>query len=77
KAMKKDRRSYVILDDERIAFQVKDTVEEPTVRKFNIPTSEPEFPLTRRQYLQIKRVLVRFGVDGVDFRSRSRLSAAP
>lgn len=76
KAMKKDRRSYVILDDEPTAFQVKDTEEDPTVRKFNIPTSEPEIPLTRRQYQQIKPDLERFGEDALDLRSRSRLNAA-
>ena len=47
-----------------------------TVRKFNIPTSEPEIPLTRRQYQQIKPDLERFGEDALDLRSRSRLNAA-
>ena len=64
KAMKKDRRSYVILDDEPTAFQVKDTEE------------DPEIPLTRRQYQQIKPDLERFGEDALDLRSRSRLNAA-
>lgn len=66
----------MILDDEPTAFQVKDTEEDPTVRKFNIPTSEPEIPLTRRQYQQIKPDLERFGEDALDLRSRSRLNAA-
>lgn len=55
---------------------MKDTEEDPTVRKFNIPTSEPEIPLTRRQYQQIKPDLERFGEDALDLRSRSRLNAA-
>ena len=46
------------------------------MRKFNIPTSEPEIPLTRRQYQQIKPDLERFGEDALDLRSRSRLNAA-
>ena len=50
---------------------MKDTEEDPTVRKFNIPTSEPEIPLTRRQYQQIKPDLERFGEDALDLRSRS------
>ena len=55
---------------------MKDTEEDPTVRKFNIPTSEPEIPFNRRQYQQIKPDLERFGEDALDLRSRSRLNAA-
>ncbi|MGC3746438.1 hypothetical protein ACPTHV_16870, partial [Enterococcus faecalis] len=39
KALKKDRRSYVILDDVPTAFQVKDSEEDPTVGMVNIRTS--------------------------------------
>ncbi|WYJ98744.1 hypothetical protein DOK67_0003073 [Enterococcus sp. DIV0212c] len=61
-SMKKDQSSYLLFDDEPAAFQVKGN-EDPTVKKFNIPTNTPEIPVTRRQYQQIKPDMERFGKE--------------
>ncbi|MGM0217810.1 hypothetical protein [Enterococcus sp. AZ126] len=61
-AMRKDKSSYLLFDDEPVAFQVKGN-EDPTVQKFNIPKDSPEIPVTRRQYQQIKPDMERFGKE--------------
>lgn len=61
-AMKKEKSSYLLFDDEPAAFQVKGN-EDPTVQKFNIPKESPEIPVTRRQYQQIKPDMERFGQE--------------
>nr|WP_051091057.1 hypothetical protein [Enterococcus caccae] len=61
-AMKKEKSSYLLFDDEPAAFQAKGN-EDPTVQKFNIPKESPEIPVTRRQYQQIKPEMERFGKE--------------
>ncbi|MGG5343698.1 hypothetical protein [Enterococcus sp. AZ192] len=77
-AMKKDKNSYLLFDDEPAAFQVKGN-EDPTVKKFNIPKETPEIPVTRRQYQQIKPDMERFGKEDISQtlpRSRKELKTA-
>ena len=61
-AMKKDKNSYLLFDNEPAAFQAIGN-EDPTVQKFNIPKGTPEIPVTRRQYQQIKPDMERFGKE--------------
>lgn len=63
KAMKKKEDSYLLFDDSPASFQVKKDEEDPTVKKFNIPSDQPDIPVTRRQYQQIKPNMERFGKD--------------
>lgn len=63
KAMKKKEESYLLFDDSPTSFQVKEDEEDSTVKKFNIPSDQPEIPVTRRQYQQIKPTMERFGKE--------------
>lgn len=77
-AMKKDSKSYLILDNEDTLFREKKT-EEPAVQKFNVPNEKPDIPVTRRQYQKIRPNMQRF--DGTDAeqdlpRSRTELKSA-
>ncbi|MGK0551649.1 hypothetical protein ACSFB8_05000 [Enterococcus faecalis] len=74
-AMKKEPASYLVLDDEPAAFQVKQNETDPTVKKFNIPTNAPEIPVTRRQYQKLKPEMERFGGEPLP-RSRTELKHA-
>lgn len=51
KAMKKDSQSFLVFDNEPAAYQVKDTEEEPTVRRFG--NSEEPTAMTRSEYKKI------------------------
>lgn len=78
-AMKKDKNSYLLFDDEPAVFQVKNAEEDDTVTKFNIPSDAPEIPVTRRQYQQIKPDMERFGKTDISHslpRSRKELKSA-
>ncbi|MGL4697421.1 hypothetical protein [Enterococcus larvae] len=77
-AMKKDSKSYLILDNEDVPFREKRT-EDPSVQKFNVPNEEPDIPLTRRQYQKIRPNMQRFGGADTDAelpRSRTELKSA-
>jgi hypothetical protein len=74
-AIKKDPASYLLLDDEPAAFQVKKRENEPTVKKFNIPSDAPEIPLTRRQYQKLKPNMERFDSDSLPL-SRTEIKHA-
>lgn len=75
-AMKKDQSSYLVMDNEPAAFQVKQDEDEATVKKFNIPSEAPEIPLTRRQYQKIKPDMERFGDSSTLPLSRKELKSA-
>ena len=77
-AMKKTPDSYLLMDSVDTNFQEK-RADDPSVQKFNVPKEEPEIPLTRRQYQQIRPNMQRFDApDGqADLpRSRSELKSA-
>ncbi|MGC6767049.1 hypothetical protein [Enterococcus sp. LJL51] len=61
-AMKKDKSSYILIDHEDTQFREK-KVDDPSVQKFNVPKENPDIPLTRRQYQQIRPNMSRFDQD--------------
>ncbi|MBL1229436.1 hypothetical protein IW492_09355 [Enterococcus sp. BWB1-3] len=76
-AMRKEPKSYLLMDHEDTQFKEKKE-NDPSVQKFNVPKETPEIPLTRRQYQQIRPNMKRFDLKGEENlpRSRSELKSA-